>query len=303
MASGVMTSGRYSNNYDKRFEDIFMDNYNERTPEYTMLFKTQNWGEQFIKKGDMAALGTMDYVSEGQGGALQAFTQGNNKTVYFKEYKMNVQVTEPARDDDLTGMMDMIPAKMGSAAAYTVEYLAVDMINNGFSGSILGLDGKDLFADDHPYIDYGSNTQNNESTNSFSYSSLQTGCEHFESIKNEKGLPVRYDVSKLILPYQLKWLAEEILGSGANLKPGTANNDINSIQALEDIKYMVYHYLTSTTAWFLFSNDADIEWIWRKSIALDNWNDKNTGNDVYQVKMRCAPTFFNWRGSYGSTGA
>jgi hypothetical protein len=304
MASGVMTSGRYSNNYDKRFNEIFMDSYNERTPEYTMLAKVSNCSEQFIKKGDMAALGTMTYVSEGSGGPLEAFTQGNNKTVYFKEYKMNVQITEVAREDDLTGMMNMIPKKMGSSAQYSVEYLFWNLINTGFtSTTVLGLDGYCLFSASHPYIDYGSGAQSNTSTNSFSYSALQTMSDAVENTLNEKGLPVIYKLNKLIIPKELKWLAEEILGTGANMKPNTAENTINTVQALEDYSYMVCHYLSSTTAWFGFSNDHDIQWIWRRAIKTDSWNDKNTGNDVHQVKMRCAPTFFAWRGAYGSTGA
>ena len=293
--AGVMTTGQFSNNFNKTFKKLFMDEYTRRTPEYEMLFKTENHNEQFLKEGDMATLGTLEAVAEGQGGNIDAFKQGNSKTQYFTEYKLNAQITEATQEDDLFSKFSKIPGEMAKSASETVEYLFWDLIN---SNTDLGLDGKVLFASDHPYVNYGANTQSNTATNSFSYSALQTAIEHFHSLKNERGLPLAMYPNHLVIPYQLQWLAEEILGNGAEMKPGTADNDINAIKSLYDIKYSISHYLTSSTGWTLYSPDHDLRWIWRRSISDKSWDDDQTGNKICQVKFRAAASHFHWRGAY-----
>lgn len=308
MANGVAVTSSFSNNFDKRIKKLFFDDYARFDKEWTKIVNVSTHDENFLKESDASAFSTMEAVEEGQGGSLDNFKQGNTKTQYFVEYKHNFQVTRVMRDDDLQGMMKKAPKKQALSCNYTLEYLNADLLNSGFSSSTspeLGLDGLSLFNGSHTYIDNGSSTQDNESANALSYSALQSALTDFNKLEDEKGNPIPMAPNLLVVPPDLEWKAIELLGRDAKLDPTNANNTVNVLkEGRPGLKYFVYHFLTSTTAWFLLDKkNADLRWIWRVKPEYKMWADENTGNVVYGAYMRGTATNFNWRGTWGSTGA
>jgi hypothetical protein len=104
-----------------------------------------------------------------------------------------------------------------------------------------------------------------------------------------------------IIPPQKKWVAREILGSGG--VPYKADNEINALIA-EDIGWMVGHYLSSTTAWWLTNRqNHDINYLIRDEDMFDMFDDPRTKNAVATAYQRMANAGHgSWRGVYGSTG-
>ena len=138
---------------------------------------------------------------------------------------------------------------LGKSAAYTLELEFWDLFNNGFVNTYnAALDTYALFYDSHTYINYPGNTfDNNGTAGSLSETTFQAMLDYFETVKNERGIPVKAIPSLLIIPYNLRWVAERLLLS--ELRPGTGDNDINVFKG--KVRYMVSHYLTSSTAYFM----------------------------------------------------
>lgn len=308
MAGGVAVTSSFSNNFDKTIKSIYFDEYARFEKEWTKLASVESNGEHYLKEADASALGTMSQVEEGEGGSLDNFKQGNTKTQYFVEYKHNFQITRVMRDDDMTSMMKKIPAKQALSCAYTLEYLFADLFNSGFSSSTdpeLCIDGIALFSASHPYIDNGAAVQSNISSSALSYSALQTAGTAFQKFKDEKGNPIPMRPDLLIIPPALEWKAIELLGKDAKYDPTSANNTVNVLKEgiTSGLKYFVYHYLTSDTAWFLAQKaNLDTRWIWRVKPEYKSYPDPQTDNIIYKSYMRGVATNFYWRGSYGSTG-
>src|SRR4029077_14359102 len=91
----------------------------------------------------------------------------------------------------------------------------------------------------------------------------------------------------LIIPPQLEPVASRLLYT--ELRPGTANNDINAIQVVQGgipKGYKVWNYLTSSYAWFLKTNIPGLLNYNRISYSTDMSVDFTTDTLLVKGRMR-----------------
>jgi hypothetical protein len=123
----------------------------------------------------------------------------------------------------------------------------------------------------------------------------------FERMVDANGMPIVYKPKMLILPPELRFLARELLGSPG--KPGTATNEINSLLG-EDLGYMIYHYATSTSAWFAScgKENTQLKFFRRKPVDVDYDDDFDTDSIKQKSKTRFSVGASHWMGIWGSNG-
>lgn len=298
---GVAVTGGFSQLLSKDYEEVLYDSYTRQAEEYAMIAKVTNASTNYVNKGQINGLGALQEVSEGGPTPYETPEQGNTKKVYFSNFRLGFQITRNMWDDDLTGHLKDIPAQLGKSAAYTRELEFADMLNNAFNTTYRsGLDSKALCANDHALID--GNTYDNRLDAALSQTSLESALDMFEGLVNEKNIPIKCIPKYLVIPYQLRWVAKEILGS--EYKPYTADNEVNTLYD-EGLQVVVNHYLTSSVAWFVVAapEDHDLEFIWRKPLEFDSHDDFNTKNALFDASMRLTTDFWDWRGVVGSDGS
>lgn len=296
-----MTTGGFANLLTPEFSDIFFDEYLRQPEEYTKVANVSNASTHFIKEGDMVGLGAMQEMHENQAIPYERYEQGNSKTVYFTNFGLGVQMSRNMYRDDLTGHMKKPMSDLGKSAAYTRELKFWDLLNSGEDATArVGLDGEALFVDDHPVEGVAGDTLSNLVSGALSKTTLETAIELLEGLTNEKGVPIVYQPKTLIIPYQQKWIAKELLNS--KLDPESANNTVNSLDG-EGLGYMVSHYLTDSNACYLVANEHDLRFIWRDPAEFDGTDDFNTNAAMFKGTMRFQTTFFHWRGVVKITGS
>lgn len=296
-----MTTGGFANLLTPEFEKIFFDEYNRRTEEYRMLANMSSSDMNFVKEGDMVGLGAMQEMHENQAIPFERFEQNNEKTVRFTNFGLGVQVSRNMYEDDLTGHMKKPMSDLGKSAAYTRDLKFWDLLNSGESAAArVGLDGLALFSAAHPVAGVPGSTLSNIVSGSLSKTTLQTAIERLEGLTNEKGIPIIYKPRTLWVPYQQKWIAEELIAS--ELDPESANNAVNSLRP-EGLTYKVVHYLTDSNACYLTADEHDLRFIWRRAAAFSGKDDFNTDAALFKGTMRFQTTFFHWRGVVKITGS
>ncbi len=294
---GIAVTGGFSQLISKDYEEVFYDSYMRHEDEYSKIAKVDSHDSNYIQKGEITGLGAMQEISEGGATPYESPEQGNSKTVYFTNYALGFAITQNMWDDDLTGHLKDIPRELGKSAAYTKELEYFDMFNNAFNTTYRsGIDGKALCANDHSTID-GSATIDNLTTSSLSQTSLETALDYFDGLVNEKNIPIKVVPKYLVIPYQLRWVAKEILQS--DYKPYSADNEINTLKD-SGLQVVIGHYLTSSIDWFVLGEDHDLCFITRKPLAFQNMDDFNTGNALFKASMRFTTDFWNYRGVYGA---
>ena len=213
-------------------------------------------------------------------------------------------ITEEAIEDNLYDKISTRYTKaLARSMANTKQIKAANVLNNGFSSSFPGGDGKELFATDPP-------TQSGDAKNELSTSadlsetSLEQALIDIAAFTDERGLKIAARGLKLIIPSELQFTAERIMKSANRV--GTADNDINALASKGMIPqgYVVNNFLTDTDAFFIKTDVPNgLKMFERAPIKTAMEGDFDTGNVRYKARERYSFGFSDWRGMFGSPGA
>jgi hypothetical protein len=122
------------------------------------------------------------------------------------------------------------------------------------------------------------------------------------NFRDQAGLKMFARGRKLIVPPQLEPVAIRL--TKTELRPGTADNDVNAILSTAGgvpEGYMVMDFLTSSFSWFLLTNIAGLAYMDRIPFESDMQVDFVTDNLLVKGYERYSLSYFNWRSIWGST--
>jgi hypothetical protein len=186
---------------------------------------------------------------------------------------------------------------------HTKEIKGANILNNATTSSVGG-DGKTLLATDHPLGGGGTASNKLSTAADLSETSLESLLIQISTAVDDRSIPIALTGQKLIVPPQLVFVAERILKS--NLRPATADNDINAMKNMGMIPggVAVNQRLTDPDAYFVMTDCPDgMKHFVRSPIKKAVEGDFETGNLRYKVRERYSFGFTDWRAIYGSEGA
>lgn len=283
---------------------VYVEIGKERPPEYNQwcnIDPNMQWNP--VRDQQVSGLGTMPSKLEGTTFALDQPILGGNKSYIANPYGLAVEITWEMWRDDLYGVMREIIAGLARASRNRLEVSGHAVLNNAFNTAFTGFTaGEALCSTAHVGMD-GSTRANRPSPDiSFSNTGIQAAVNRFEAMTDERGLPrLMAPVMALITPTN-KYLARELLGSSG--KPFTADNEINALIE-EDLSWMVDHYLSVNTRWFLLAAKGvhDLNMMVRDQPIFDSFDDPWSKNAIFTTYQRHTDSQFgSWRGVDGSTG-
>ncbi len=289
----------------KDFDKIYYDSYLRTRPEYTQWCNVLTGNASYFRAGQIAGFGLIPDIDEGGAITATSLKQGSEKTIKYTNVAVQIQVTKNMQEDDKSGLIAKLPEMLGKSMLYTCETKAADLLNSGFVTTVrTGIDGAALFSS-HTLIDpVGSSlTYSNLGTAaSLSETSLLALMDIMENMVNQNGIPAPVRPKVLIVPVALRWIAERLITS--ELRPGTMDNDPNVIKN-HGLSFMVSHFLTSSTAYFLLPDkaDHDLQFVWRRKQQTQAQDDFNTDSWMYKITARMTADFFDHLGVAGNAGA
>ena len=298
-------SSAFSNLLKPELHEIFFEKYNMYPDEYGEVFNEMGSEHAYEQDGEVTGLGAMVQKQEGKAITYDDPLQGALKTYTHVPYGLGFRVTHELYKDDLYNVIKRMPQALARSAHQTKEVQSWNVFNNAFSTAYTGADGQPLISVAHPNVSVaaGSGPYSNQLATAadLSITSLQAMIELIEGSTDDRDLNLLIKPRLLVVPPHLKWMARELLNS--EYKPGTADNEINSL-ADEELKYMVCHYLTSNSAWFLLGAKEDhyLRFFMREALDFDNDDDFDTGDAKFKAYMRFSVGFSGWRGVYGTPG-
>ena len=178
------------------------------------------------------------------------------------------------------------------------------MLNNAFSSSFLGGDGKSLLATDHPTVSGGTNSNKLATAADLNETSIEAAVIQIAAWTDERGLLIAAKPRKLVIPPATQFVAIRLLETEKRV--GTADNDVNAIKTNGAIPegYTINHWLTDTDAWFLTTDVPNgLKHFTRAAMSTGMDGDFDTGNVRYKARERYS---FGWSdplGMFGSEGA
>jgi hypothetical protein len=256
------------------------------------------------RTAEMRYLGLAQLKSEG--GQTSFDNNAGERYVFNQEHielGLGYAITRKAIDDNLY-KTQFHPSNLGLIESFTQsrEIYGANVLNTATTyNANVGGDGVALCSAVHP-IDGATyaNTPTtqvdlNEATLLNAQISIRT------NFRDQAGLKVFARGRKLILPPQLEPVGIRL--TKTELRPGTADNDVNAILSTAGgipEGYMVMDFLTSNFAWFMLTNIAGLAFMNRIPFETDMQVDFVTDNLLTKGYQRFSYNYFNPRAIYGS---
>lgn len=298
----AVTTGGISALLAPDLRKVYVETGKERPLEYPLFFNVEDMEWNPVTDQQVASLGTMPSKPQGTQFTLDEPVIGGTKTYTAAPFGLAVEVTWEAWRDELYGIMREMVAALARASRNRQEVDAWAILNNAFSTSFAGFTSSEsLCSLSHTGLDGATRANRPNPEIGFSVTGLQDAILRFEDMTDERGLPRLMAPTMAVITSANKFAAREILGSGG--KPYTAQNEINALID-EDLSYLVCHYITTSTYWFLSASKGvhDLNFLWRDHPLFDMFDDPMTKNGIATVYQRHTRGFGTWRGIDGSTG-
>lgn len=284
---------------------LFGLEYKKYEDEHSMVFDTENSDRSFEEEQKLSGLGAAPVKREGAAIAYDTAQEAWTARYTHETIAMGFAITEEAIEDNLYDQLSARYTKsLARGMAYTKQVKAAAILNNAFSSSFLGGDGKELCATDHPLVSGGTNANEPTVATDLNETALENAVIEIAEWTDERGLLIAARPRKLIIPPALQFVATRILQTEGRV--GTADNDLNALKTNGAIPegYGVMHHLTDTDAWFLTTDIPNgLKHFVRAPLKTGMDTDFDTGNYRYKSRERYS---FGWSDPlaiYGSPGA
>ena len=269
------------------------------------IFDVENSDRAFEEEVMLSGFANAAVKSEGAAVTFDSAQEAFTSRYTHETVALAFAITEEAIEDNLYDTIATRYTKaLARSMANTKQIKAANVLNNGFSSSFPGGDGKELFATDHPTVSAGDLSNELATSADLSETSLEQAMIDIAAFKDERGLKIAARGLKLIIPSELQFTAERIMKSPARV--GTADNDLNAIASKGMIPqgYVVNNFLTDTDAFFIKTDVPNgLKMFERAAIKTAMEGDFDTGNVRYKARERYSFGFSDWRGVFGSPGA
>jgi hypothetical protein len=271
--------------YDKIFDYMKSEMALERTVEARYL--------------GFAALKTEGQATTFDNNAGQRFTFNQE----HNEIALGYAITRKAIDDNLY-KTQFQPSNLGLMESFTQtkEIYGANVLNTGnVLNSAVGGDGVALFSTAHP-VDgntYANTPSVQVDLNEATLLSAMISIRR--NFIDQANLKMHARGRKLIVPPELEPIAIRLLQT--ELRPGTADNDVNAIRSTAGglpEGYLVNDYLTSAFAWFLLTNIKGLAYMERIAFETDMQVEFTTDNLLVKGYERYSFGYYNPRAAYAS---
>lgn len=260
--------------------------------QWDKVFTTHKSNMAVERSTQMAFLSLPQYKSEG----AQVYFDNNagerySWNFYNQEVGLGYAITRLAIEDNLyKAQFSPTNLKMMDSFNQFKEIAGATILNTATTyNTQIGGDGVALGSTAHP-VDggtWGNTFATQQDLNESSLLNVMTSIRR--NFVNERNLRILARGRRLVVPPELEAVAIRLTKS--ELRPGTANNDVNAILTLSGglpEGYIVLDYLTSHYAWFVTTNIDGLIHMDRAPFEMDMWVDNSTDNLLVKGRERYA---------------
>ncbi len=276
------------------------DTLRERPSNIPMLYNVQSSSKAV--EHDLSETSLLDF--EPMNGAIpyDDMAEGYKTNYTHTELARGFKVERKLVDDDLYGIINRRPARLGRAARRRREKDGAAMFNNAFNAGFTFGDSQPLCSAAHPSTN-SSATQSNTGTLALNAVNLEATRRLYIGIQDDRGGIIDVEPDFVLIPLALEETMFEINNSKG--KVDTANNNANF--HMGKYKVLVWpNYLTSSAQWFLMDSLLMKEYhLWFDRVTPEFFKDKefDTLNAKYAGYMRYSSGASDWRGLFGNQPA
>lgn len=240
---------------------------------------------------------------------FEGMEEGYTKTFVPEVFKKGISIKRETIDDaQLIDMQNQAGNLMDSANRTKERFVHLPFnkctedsytTTNGKTYSLLGADGKCLVNASHPSKTKKGKIQSNATVLPLTAENLTLVENMFKNFVTDSGIKGNFKMDTLIIPFELRDVAWEILGTPNGLASpnGTTNTKFGKY------KLIISDYMDSPKTWFGVDSKSmkkNLFFINRTPLETKSWVDLNTDNWNIRGYMRFSNGFNDWRWIIGN---
>src|SRR2546428_7529325 len=195
-------------------EDVLFDELPVEASIAQQILKVRDMGNKpFVKTTTVASFGTVPIKAEGAAVQYADLGAGFDQTYQADTYELAFKASKEALDDEQEEVVSDAARALGSSLNYAYEVDHANIFNNGFSASFTGPDSVALFSTSHPLVGGGTNGNRPTTDGDLSVAQLRTALNDIAQTTDDAGKKIHWRSRVLLVPYNAKWLAMELIGS------------------------------------------------------------------------------------------
>lgn len=284
-------------------EDVLFDEIPIEAGVFQKILKVRDMGNKpFVKTTTVGSFGSVPVKAEGAPVLYEDLAAGFDGTYQADTYELAFRASKEALDDEQEEVVSDAARALGSSMNYTYDVDHANLFNNGFTSTVGAPDGVALFSTAHPLIGGGTEQNRPTTDGDLSVAQLRVALNDIANMTDDAGKIIHWRPKVLLVSYNQKWLAMELLGS--QLRADTADNAINAFKD-DGLTVVATPYLTDQNAFFLLAEPSkhNVRTYWReKPNVLHDW-DFETSSMKAKIRARWKRGWSDFRGVYGTSGA
>lgn len=306
MPGGVINTGSHPKALWPGIREWWGRSYNEHKEEWKELVDVDTSDQNYEEDVMVTGFGLAAVKSQGESTVYDSEVQGFTTRYTHLTYSLGYMVTQEELEDN---KYEKVSRTRASALAFsfhqTKENVVANLYNRAFNTSYVGGDGKALCVTDHPNISGGTWSNALAVPADLSEASLEDLIIQMMGATDDRGMLISLMPRSLHVARQEWFNAQRILKSVS--QPGTANNDINVLNATNAIPGGIHmnHYFASPHAFFLRANlpgNTGLKYFQRVPISFTQDNDFDTDNAKAKSRERYSVGWTDPRALWGSNG-
>jgi len=267
---------------------LFGLEYDRYDQEHAEIFEEESSDRAFEEDVMLSGFATAPVKSEGGSVNFDDAQETYTARYTHETIALAFSITEEAVEDNLYDRLaSRYTRALARSMSQTKQIKGAAILNNAFTAGASAIgDGVALCSSSHPTLN---GTQSNilATAADLNETSLEQLLINVAGAADERGLKVAIRGTKLIIPKELQFVAERLLNS--NLRPGTADNDINATKSMGMLPEgaVVNHFLTDTDAFFIKTDCPNgFKMFQRTPLRTAMEGDFDTGNMRYKARER-----------------
>ena len=296
-----LNSASFTNLMAPGIRKAFFDSYDDvmkKEAVVPVLYTSNSSGRQTEETLSISAMSDFeDFTANGQI-SYDDISEGYKKTFTHNEWTKGIRIQRSAKDDDLYGIFDKIPAQRGIAAARTREKHGLSVFSGAFAGTS-GPDSLSLCNASHTSPVSGVAVQSNTGTDTLSKTSVSAVRLAMAKFYGFNGEQLGVSMDTILVPLDKEEDAWTIISSKG--EPETADNNQNF--HFGKYKLIVARLLTNQYAWFAMDYrlmKLNLLWFDRAKLELNQDTSFNNYEARYSAYMRYSYGWSNYTFVYGS---
>lgn len=278
-------------------EAVALDEIQQQPDNRSKLFSMESMDREITQWTKLSSFGQMEQTGEGELANKDTAGQLGLKTFTAVKYAKACGISDEMIADGKWDVVNRMVRSLGRSAYDTQQALAYNIFNNAFS-SETAFDAVAIISASHPSL-IGNQSNHIASAADISLAGLKEAEQHFRKLKDERGKRLMLQPKVLLVPEDIRHDAIELVQSP--FKPGSANNDINSLGQYEIVSSP---YLTDADAFFMLADPLNhgLKIYDREKLSSKVHEDVLAGVLYYKASFRQALGCAEWRGIWGSPG-